>query len=76
MPPRPLLFTNHALQRMNERGVTPEDVVSAMRRPAGDPRPGSAGNHVVVGYASGGRLLRVVFASDGESVVTVIWVSS
>ncbi len=73
MAARNLSISRHGLRRMDERGVTMADIVSALGRPMGHPSPGDGGNLVVDGYASEGRLLRVILTADEETVVTVMW---
>jgi hypothetical protein len=58
---------------MEQRGVTMVDIKSALSRPIGHPSPGDGGNLVVDGYASEGRVLRVILTADEGTVVTVMW---
>ena len=65
-------YSYHARQQMNRRGITEDDVEAVLRRPLGDPQPGSRPDTVLVtGYALGGRLLQVVVDSvEMDHVVT------
>ena len=58
---------------MAARQVTEGDVQSALNRRHGQPRPGDNGNIVVLGYASLGRILKVVLSPDQQDIVTVMW---
>ena len=69
-----LVFTNHARRRMSARGITEQDVATALRRPIGDPSPGEPGKIVIEGHAPGGKILKVcVLATDHETVVSAWW---
>ncbi|WP_067471556.1 DUF4258 domain-containing protein [Actinomadura hibisca] len=67
------ILTGHALQRLEQRGITEEDVRQALRRRSGDPRATHTGCTWVFGYATGGRILKVLLAHDNETVVTAAW---
>ena len=68
------MFTRHARQRMELRGVSDEDVEWALRRPIGDPRAGEPGTMWVWGHASGTRVLKVcVRVADPKVVISVAW---
>ena len=69
-------YVDHALERLQARGISANDVELALRRPEGRPEPGSGlGNVVIVGAATGGRRLKVVCsAADTELVITAWWV--
>lgn len=70
----PLRYSQHARDRMAERGITEIDVETALRQPIGNPLPGQLGSIVIRGYAPGGRILNVcVRATDQDFVVTVYW---
>jgi hypothetical protein len=58
---------------MADRAVTQDDIDSALSRPSGDPAPGRNGNIQVQGYASGGRILKIVLTPDRETIVTLAW---
>lgn len=70
-------LTNHARQRMAQRGITEQDIDAVMRRPIRGPLPGSGpGTVVFVGSATGGRMLKVVVSAvDPTIVVSVMWES-
>lgn len=69
-----LRFVPHALQRMQERGITAEDVESALRRSSGPPEPGRRPDTVVLrGYALDGGTLKVVVASNDRQLVVSVW---
>jgi Domain of unknown function (DUF4258) len=66
-------YTDHAEDRMAERGVTKEDVQQALRRRI-RVTPGPPGRLWVWGYAQHGRVLKVgVSSHDQEFVTTVAW---
>jgi hypothetical protein len=59
---------------MAARGITEEDVVTALRRRIGQPSPGEPGKIVVEGHAPGGKILKVcVLATDHETVIPAWW---
>lgn len=58
---------------MAARQITEEDVRFALNRPSGGPRVGSNGKLVVLGYARGGRILKVVLTPDQEEIITLAW---
>ncbi len=66
-------ISRHGRQRMEQRGVTLADIASALGRPIGRLSPGDGGNLVLDGYASEGRVLRVILTADQGTVVTVMW---
>lgn len=57
---------------MAERGITLDDVETALAHPFGAPAPGDNGNLVQAGFA-GGRLLKVVTSPDGGTLVSAYW---
>lgn len=65
--------SEHAKDRMAERDVTEDDVRQALNRRRGNPSVGNNGNIVVYGYASKGRILKVVLTPDQKYIVTVMW---
>lgn len=65
----------HARQRMAQRGITGEDVRSALKRRSGQPRPGDNGRIVILGYARQGRILRMVLTPDQQVIVSVMWLN-
>lgn len=67
-----LRYTDHASQRMAERGISRDDVESVVRRPVGAAQPGSGlGNLTVVGRVGPLRLKVVLSAADPELVISV-----
>jgi hypothetical protein len=58
---------------MAARRITEADVRSALNRRSGQPRVGSNGKIVVLGYASRGRILKVVLTPDQEEIITLAW---
>jgi len=58
---------------MAARRITDADVRSALNRRCGQPRVGSNGKIVVLGYASRGRILKVVLTPDQEEIITLAW---
>ena len=66
-------ISRHGRQRMEQRGVTLADIASALVRPIGRALPGDGGNLILDGYASEGRVLRVILTADQGTVVTVMW---
>jgi hypothetical protein len=69
-----LKFSDHARDRMRERGVTEADVELALRHPFGNPSPGQPGSIWIEGHAVGGRILRVcVETADQKNVITLAW---
>jgi dienelactone hydrolase len=66
-------LSKHARDRMAERGITDADVRSALNRRSGQPRVGSNGTIAVLGYASGGRILKLVLTPNQEEIITLAW---
>jgi hypothetical protein len=66
-------YTDHARDRMAERNISEADVESALRRRSGEARVGRNGKVVVFGYATAGRILKLVLTSDQKEVVTLAW---
>jgi hypothetical protein len=59
---------------MARRGITEQDVDSALRRRQGAPGPGQPGTMWVSGFASGGKILKVcVRSTDQNHVITAAW---
>jgi Domain of unknown function (DUF4258) len=67
-----LSYSTHARERMEERDITEDEVINALKRTTGPPRPGDRGNIVVYGYGSGSRILKIVLTSDRQTVVSVM----
>jgi hypothetical protein len=66
-------LTDHARDQMARRHITEADVRSALNRRRGPPRVGSNGKIVILGYASRGRILKVVLTPDQEEIITLAW---
>jgi hypothetical protein len=70
-------FTKHAKERMEERGVSEDDIRLAVNRHIGPPEPGSsAGSICYIGPPTGGRRLKVVCsAADTDFIISVMWIT-
>lgn len=66
-------LTHHVKERMAQRGITEEDIRSALRRRDGGPKPAMSGNIWVFGYAGRGRILKVLLNKEQDRVVTAAW---
>lgn len=66
-------LSTHAKDQMAERKITDADIQSALNRTRGQPRVGSNGAIVVLGYATGGRILKIVLTPDRETIITLAW---
>ena len=66
------IFSPHARKRMEERKITEDEVLSALRRRTGPPRPGDNGRLVVFGYGRGSRILKIVLTADEQVIVSVM----
>jgi hypothetical protein len=66
------IFSSHARKRMEERKITEDEVLSALRRRTGPPRPGDNGRLVVFGYGRGSRILKIVLTADEQLIVSVM----
>lgn len=58
---------------MAARSITEDDVRSALNRRLGRPRVGNNGKIVVLGYATRGRILKIVLTPDQEEIITLAW---
>ena len=58
---------------MADRGITEDDVRSSTEPQVGAPRVGNNGKIVVLGYATGGRILKIVLTPGQEEIVTLAW---
>jgi len=58
---------------MAARKISEADVRSALNRRSGQPRVGSNGKIVVLGFATRGRILKVVLTPDQEEIITLAW---
>jgi hypothetical protein len=67
-------LTRHAEERLRQRGITTEDVISALNREIRT-SPGQPGTTWVWGYAAAGRILKVCVRRDAEEdvVITAVW---
>jgi hypothetical protein len=50
-----------------------EDIRRALNRRSGEPRVGNNGAIVVLGYATRGRILKIVLTPDQEEIITLAW---
>jgi hypothetical protein len=66
-------LSKHAEDQMAARSITEGDVRSALNRRSGQPRVGNNGKIVVLGYATRGRILKIVLTPDQEEIVTLAW---
>lgn len=67
-------YEPHARDRMEERGVSEQDVELALKRPIGAPRPGQPGTIWIDGYGMGNRVIPVcVLTANHNHVKTVGW---
>ena len=69
-------LTQHARDRMAERGITEDHIRSALSRRRGQPFPGDNGRVVVLGYGDGRRILKVVLTPDQQVIISVMWLTS
>lgn len=66
-------LTRHAEERLRQRGISREDVESALKRPNGRTIVGEMGSVWVYGYDTSGRILKVCVATDDRSrVITAV----
>ena len=65
-------FLPHARKRMRERKITEDEVLRALNRRTGPPRPGDNGRIVVLGYGRGSRILKIVLTPDEQAIVSVM----
>jgi Domain of unknown function (DUF4258) len=65
-------FWAHAQRRMQERKITEEEMLAALRRRTGPPRPGDNGRIIVFGYGRGSRILKIVLTPDEQEIVSVM----
>ena len=66
-------YTEHARDQMLERQITEQDVTLALRRRSGNPVVANNGNLKVFGYASRGRILKLVLSPDQQRIITLAW---
>jgi hypothetical protein len=68
-----LSVSSHALQRLGERGITREDLESALARRVRK-EPGTAGSVWIFGHSRAGRIVKVCVRVDDETfVITAAW---
>jgi len=65
-------FWPHARKRMEERKITEDEVLAALKRRSGDPRAGDNGRIVVFGYGRESRILKMVLTADEQEIVSVM----
>jgi len=65
-------FSQHARKRMEERKIAEDEVLRALKRRTGPPRPGDNGRLVVFGYGRGSRILKIVLTADEQVIVSVM----
>lgn len=69
----PLRYSAHARQRMQQRGITEEDVETALNRQIRTEPGNQLGSVWVYGYAADGTILKVcVPTADRTTVITVV----
>jgi hypothetical protein len=66
------IFWSHARKRMDDRKISEDEVVAALKRRIGLPRPGDNGRVVVFGYGGGSRILKIVLTADEQEIVSVM----
>jgi hypothetical protein len=71
--PDGLDYSDHARERMEERGITEADVETALKRRIGQPGPGESGTIWIRGHAAGGRTLKVCQRPADGKIVTLAW---
>jgi hypothetical protein len=69
------VISDHARDRCLQRGITEEDIRSALRREIRR-APGTPGSIWVTGLTDGGRTLKVCLdTAVGDTVITAVWLS-
>ena len=58
---------------MADRDISEEDIRRALNRRSGEPRVGNNGTIVVLGYATRGRILKIVLTPDQKEIITLAW---
>lgn len=66
-------FSSHAKKRLVQRGISEDDVLTALSRPLGPPQAGDGGNLAIDGYSREGKVLRVILNADQDVVVSAMW---
>ncbi|WP_433351718.1 DUF4258 domain-containing protein [Microtetraspora malaysiensis] len=67
--PKPVL-TQHVRDRMAQRGISEEEIWTALARRRGNPMSTSTGCIWVFGYLPGNRILKVLLTADETTIVT------
>jgi Domain of unknown function (DUF4258) len=65
----PRRITIHGEQRLRQRGISREDVESALNRPTGRVTPGQLGPKWVYGFDVAGDILKVCISTNEPDVV-------
>ena len=66
-------LSQHARNQMAARSVSDEDVRLALNRRSGPPVVANNGKIKVFGYATGGRILKLVLTPDQSEIITLAW---
>jgi hypothetical protein len=66
-------LSRHARDQMERRKITDEDVRLALSRRSGQPQPGTNGCLKVFGFATDGRILKLVLTPDQNTIITLAW---
>jgi len=66
-------FSRHARDQMIEPEITDEDVRLALNRRSGNPVIGNNGKIKVFGFATLGRILKLVLTPDQSEIITLAW---
>lgn len=74
---KPIRYTAHAVERMQERGLTKAEVESVVQDPAVRLPSRRHGRHDVIGYMRG-RAIRIVYAESPEAlwIITILLVEA
>jgi hypothetical protein len=66
-------FTNHAMKRMAERGISEREVAEALEHQQIQyPSQDNPQCSVIIGVTEGGRSLKIVIDNSDQRVVTVV----
>jgi hypothetical protein len=66
-------LTWHVKQRCEQRGISEQDIRLALARRSGRPRAADSGKIWVFGYATRGRILKVLLTHEQDVIVTAAW---
>ncbi len=74
---KPIRYAAHAIERMQERGLTRAETESVVRDPAITLPSRRYGRHDVIGYVRG-RAIRIVYVESAEAlwIITVMLVGA